>query len=158
MKVYLKCYKYLKGKNCIKTNSFVAINSQSIDLNNSQEENAEKKIYISHYRGKNGVDITLNKMSIFANCNFKQIKTLILSPNFQSMNIGNKRFFILSLFTESGATTLAFRLKKCIYCLPQVKQVTSLKLSDASKYFICIITLCAKFMLTTKLLKNFEAM
>lgn len=156
MKVHLKCHKYFKGKNYIKTNSFVGINSQLINWDNSLEENSEKESYISHYYGKNSIGNTLSKMSTFANCNFKQIKTFIFSSNTQSKNDCNRSFFIHSLLKESDI--VAFRLKKCIYCLPQVGQVASLKLRNVSKSFTHILTLYTKLLLVAKLLKNFEAM
>jgi len=157
MKVHLKCHKYFKGKNYIKTNSFVLINSQLINWSNPLEEGSKKKSYISHYYGKNSIVNTLSKTSTFANCNFKQIKTSIFSSNSQSKNGRNKSFFILSLLKEND-TTVAFRLKQCIYCLPQVKQVTSLKLRNVSKSFTSLLTLYTKLLLAAKLLKNFEAM
>lgn len=157
MKVSLKCHKYFKGKNYVKTNSFVVISSQSSNLSNFLKENYEKKIYTSHYHGKNSIGNTLSKTSTFANSNFSQIKTYIFLSNIQSMNSRNKKFFISSLLKESD-TTVAFRLKKSIYCSPQLKQVRSLKLRNVAKSFTHLLTLYAKFLLVTKFLKNFEAM
>ena len=157
MKISLKCHKYLKGKNYLKTNSFVVINSPSNNLNNFLKKTMKKR-FISHsITEKNSIGNTLSKISTFANSNFRQIKTSIFSSKIQSENSGNKRVFMHSLLKESG-TTVAFRLKKSIYCPPQLKQVTSLKLRNVSKYFTDLLTLCTKLLLITKLFKNFEAM
>ena len=157
MKANLKCHKYLKGKKYVKTNAFIITNPQ-INISDGQIGGAlKKRNNISYYHGKKSLNNTLKKVSVFANCNIAQIKTLTLSLDLQKQNSNNEVLSLMPGLKESTAS-LSYRLKKGIYCSPQVRHLSSFKFSYASNYFTSILTLGTNFLLLSKLLKNFETM
>lgn len=155
MKLNLKCYKYLQGKQYVKLNDFILIGTRTQIENTARTKCGS---LLTQQNNNKSLIRAFEKISIYRNCNLPFTNTLLLESN-ETVNelcIGSSISYNFSIdkSLRKDWVIKALKVNKNIYSKKQIETVTVFKYRNAIRCLSELLTSIGKYSLLVKFFEH----